>query len=213
MDTLISLANGFMVVHDPRIDRAKKHNLVDIIMITLCAIMCGMDGWEEIEVFAEKREEWFKKFLELPNGIPSHDTMYRVFSRINPKELNNVLIRWTGSLNKSVAGKVVAIVTIDAAGCQKEIINIIRDKKEADYVIALKGNQPNLYSEVQHFFNIAAQTGNFSTDSFKSIDKGHGRIEQRHCILSPASLVTPVRRLMRFGRIGRLKIHFIGDWI
>ena len=109
MDTLISLANGFMVVHDPRIDRAKKHNLVDIIMITLCAIMCGMDGWEEIEVFAEKREEWFKKFLELPNGIPSHDTMHRVFSRINPKELNNVLVKWTGSLNKSVAGKVVAI--------------------------------------------------------------------------------------------------------
>ncbi len=241
MDTLISLANGFMVVHDPRIDRAKKHNLVDIIMITLCATMCGMDGWEEIEVFAEKREEWFKKFLELPNGIPSHDTMYRVFSRINPKELNKVLVQWTGSLNKSVAGKVVAIdgktlrhsfdtatnksalhvvsawveenelvlgqvavegrghelaqiskllrllelknaiVTIDAAGCQKEVINIIRHEKEADYVIALKGNQANLHSEVQHFFNIAAQAGNFSTDCFESIDKGHGRIEQRHC--------------------------------
>jgi hypothetical protein len=58
-----------------------------------------MDGWEEIEIFAEKKEEWFKKFLELPNGIPSHDTMYRVFSHINPKELNNVLVRWTGGLN------------------------------------------------------------------------------------------------------------------
>ncbi len=213
MDTLISLANGFMVVHDPRIDRAKKHNLVDIIMIALCATICGADGWEEIEIFAEKREDWFKKFLELPNGIPSHDTMYRVFSRINPKELNNVFVRWTGSLNQNIEGKVVAIdgktlrhsfdaatnkgalhvvsawveenglvlgqvaaegkghelaqisgllrllelknalVTIDAAGCQKEIINIIRDEKEADYLIALKGNQPNLYSEVQYLIS------------------------------------------------------------
>lgn len=241
MDTLISLANGFMVVHDPRIDRAKKHNLVDIIMITLCATICGMDGWEEIEIFAEKKKEWFKKFLELPNGIPSHDTMYRVFSRINPKELNNVLVRWTGGLNRSVNGKVVAIdgktlrhsfdtatnkgalhvvsawveenslflgqvaaegkgheiaqiaellrllelknaiVTIDAIGCQKEITKVIRDENKADYVIALKGNQPNLHSEVKHFFNIAEKAGDFPTDYFESIDKGHGRIEQRHC--------------------------------
>ena len=85
MDSLISLKNSFTVIHDPRIDRAKKHKLVDIIMLTLCATMCGMEGWEDIEVFAEKRQEWFKSFLELQNGIPSHDTIERVFSRINPK--------------------------------------------------------------------------------------------------------------------------------
>lgn len=109
MDTLISFANTLISIHDPRIDRAKKHNLVDIIMITLCATIAGMEGWEEIEVFAEEREDWFKGFLDLPNGIPSHDTLYRVFSRINPKELNQVLIRWTEGLNQNLEGKVVAI--------------------------------------------------------------------------------------------------------
>ena len=241
MDILISLADTFITVHDPRIDRAKKHNLVDIIMITLCAIVAGMEGWEEIEVFAEEREEWFKGFLELPNGIPSHDTMYRVFSRINPKELNRALIQWTSGLKQNVEGKVVAIdgktlrrsfdsadgksalhvvsawvednnlvlgqvaaegkgheltqipellrllelknaiVTIDAIGCQKEITRIIREENKADYVIALKKNQPNLHNEVMHLCNVAAQSKDFSTDFFESVEKGHGRIEQRQC--------------------------------
>jgi predicted transposase YbfD/YdcC len=241
MDTLISLTNAFTSIDDPRIERAKKHKLVDIIMITLCATMCGMDGWEEIEVFAEKREEWFKLFLELPNGIPSHDTLERVFARINPKELNRALIQWTSSLNKSVEGKIVAIdgktlchsfdsatgkdalhvvsawveennlvlgqvategngheiaqisellrllelknavVTIDAIGCQKEITKIIREENKANYVIALKKNQPSLHSEVQCLFNVVAQSEGFYTDFFESVDKGHGRIEQRKC--------------------------------
>jgi predicted transposase YbfD/YdcC len=241
MDTLISLAKAFITVHDPRIDRAKKHNLVDIIMITLCATVCGMDGWEEIEIFAEEREEWFKRFLELSNGIPSHDTMYRVFSRINPKELNRALIQWTSGLNQSVEGKVVAIdgktlrrsfdsatgksalhmvsawveennlvlgqvaaegkgheitqipellrllelknaiVTIDAIGCQKEITRVIREENKADYVIALKKNQPNLHNEVIHLFSVAAQSDAFPSDVFESVGKGHGRIEQRKC--------------------------------
>jgi predicted transposase YbfD/YdcC len=109
VDTIISLTEAFTVIHDPRIDRTKKHKLVDILIIALCATVCGVEGWEEIEIFAEAREKWFRKFLELPNGIPSHDTMYRVFSRINPKELNAVLVRWTKGLEKSVEGKIVAI--------------------------------------------------------------------------------------------------------
>jgi len=241
MNTLISLTDAFIAIPDPRIDRAKKHKLSDIIMIALCATMCGMDGWEEIEVFAEKREEWFRRFLELPNGIPSHDTMNRVFSRINPKELNSALIKWTNSLNKTVEGKIVAIdgktlchsfdgatgksalhvvsawveennlvlgqvategkgheitqisellrlielesaiVTIDAIGCQKEITRILREENKADYVIALKSNQQNLHSEVTYFFNIAAKSGDLFTDFFESVEKGHGRIEQRQC--------------------------------
>lgn len=109
MDKIISLADAFIVVHDPRIDRTKKHNLVDILIITLCATVCGVEGWEEIEIFAEEREGWFRGFLELTNGIPSHDTMYRVFSRINPKEMNAALIKWTEGLDQCVEGKVVAI--------------------------------------------------------------------------------------------------------
>ena len=241
MDTLISFANSLLSIHDPRIYRAKKHNLVDIIMITLCATICGMEGWEEIEVFAEEREDWFKGFLELPNGIPSHDTLYRVFSRINPKELNRVLVQWTGGLNKSVEGKVVAIdgktlrrsfdsatgknalhvvsawvednnlvlgqvaaegrghelaqiselirllelknaiVTIDAIGCQKEITRIIREESKADYVIAVKKNQPSLHNEILYFFKVAEKSDDFISDCFESVEKGHGRIEQRRC--------------------------------
>jgi len=242
LDKVISLADAFIVIHDPRIDRTKKHKLVDILIITLCATICGVEGWEEIEIFAEEREDWFKGFLELPNGIPSHDTMYRVFSRINPKELNAALIRWTEGLNQSVEGKVVAIdgktlrgsfdtatgkgalhlvsawveenslvlgqvavegkeseisktpellrmlqlkgaiVTIDAIGCQKNISHIIREECKADYVLALKKNQPSLYNEVVHFFNVAEKSEYFIKDTFESLEKGHGRIEHRMCV-------------------------------
>jgi len=241
MDRLISLADAFITIQDPRIDRTKKHNLVDILMITLCATICGVEGWEEIEIFAEEREEWFKGFLELPNGIPSHDTIYRVFSRINPKELNATLIRWTSGLNQSVEGKVVAIdgktlrgsfdaatgkgalhvvsawveendlvlgqvaaegkgheltkipellrllelknaiVTIDAIGCQKEIVRIIRKENKADYVIALKKNQLNIHDEVVAFFKLAEKNDFFTSDTFETVEKGHGRIETRLC--------------------------------
>lgn len=242
MDKIISLADAFIVVRDPRIDRTKKHKLIDILIITLCATICGVEGWEEIEIFAEEREDWLRGFLELPNGIPSHDTMYRVFSRLNPKELNAALIRWTEGLNQSVEGKVVAIdgktlrgsfdtatgkaalhlisawveenslvlgqlavadkeseitkipellrmlhlkgaiVTIDAIGCQKEISRVIREQCKADYVLALKKNQPTLYNEVVHFFNVAEQSGYFVKDTFESLEKGHGRIEHRTCV-------------------------------
>jgi predicted transposase YbfD/YdcC len=241
LDTLISLADAFIMIHDPRMDRTKKHNLVDILVITLCATICGVEGWEEIEIFAEEREEWFKGFLDLPNGIPSHDTMYRVFSRINPRELNAALIRWTEGLNQSVEGKVVAIdgktlrgsfdtatgkgalhlvsawveenslvlgqvaveskeneiakipellrmlhlkgaiVTIDAIGCQKNISCVIRQECKADYVLALKKNQPSLYSEVVHFFKVAEESEYFTEDTSESLEKGHGRIEHRIC--------------------------------
>ena len=241
MDKIISLADAFIVIHDPRVDRTKKHQLVDILIIALCATVCGVEGWEEIEIFAEEREDWFRGFLELPNGIPSHDTMYRVFSRINPKEMNAALIRWTEGLEQSVAGKVVAIdgktlrgsfdtatgkgalhlisawveenslvlgqmavqgkeneitkipellrmlelkgaiVTLDAMGCQKEISRIIRQECKADYVLALKKNQPSLYNEVVHFFNVAEKSDYFTMDTFERLEKGHGRIEHRTC--------------------------------
>jgi Transposase len=242
LDKIISLADAFIAIHDPRIERTKKHSLVDILVITLCATICGVEGWEEIEIFAEEREDWFKGFLDLPNGIPSHDTIYRVFSRINPKELNAALIRWTERLNQSVEGKVVAIdgktlrgsfdtatgksalhmvsawveenslvlgqvavatkeneitkipellrmlhlkgaiVTIDAIGCQKEISRIVRQECNADYLLALKKNQPLLHNEVVHFFNIAGHSDYFAKDTFESLEKGHGRIEHRTCV-------------------------------
>jgi hypothetical protein len=69
---------------DPRIERNKRHSLLEIIMIVLAAIICNIEGWEEIEEWAILHEQWLSSFLELVNGIPSHDTLRRVFQRINP---------------------------------------------------------------------------------------------------------------------------------
>jgi hypothetical protein len=83
-----SIAKHFGDIKDIRIERGKKHKLIDIITISICAVVCGADGWEDIELYEIVRKKWLKEFLELPNGIPSHDTFARVFSQINPEEFN-----------------------------------------------------------------------------------------------------------------------------
>ena len=80
---------------DPRIDRTKRHKLLDIVTIALCATICGADSWVDIELFGNCKEEWFKSFLELPNGIPSHDTFGDVFARLDPEQFQPV--SWSGS--------------------------------------------------------------------------------------------------------------------
>ena len=89
-----SIVEHFSEVTDPRIFLKIRHKLVDIITMTLCAVISGADEWVEIAAFAEEREEWFETFLELPGGIPSHDTFGRVFSLLDPKEFGNCLIHW-----------------------------------------------------------------------------------------------------------------------
>ena len=64
----------FENLEDPRIERGKRHSLLDIITIAICAVICGADSWVYVEMFGKSKEEWFRTFLELPNGIPSHDT-------------------------------------------------------------------------------------------------------------------------------------------
>ncbi len=75
-----TIADHFSELEDPRIERSKRHKLIDIITITICAVICNADGWTDIELFGKSKHKWFKNFLELPNGIPSHDTFSRVFS-------------------------------------------------------------------------------------------------------------------------------------
>ncbi len=83
-----SIVEHFNDIKDIRIEREKKHKLIDIITISICAVVCGADGWIDIEMYGIARKKWLEKFLELPNGIPSHDTFARVFSQINPDEFN-----------------------------------------------------------------------------------------------------------------------------
>ncbi len=89
----ITINDHFSELEDPRIERTKRHKLIDIITISICAVICGADGWKDIELYGKCKYKWLKKFLELPNGIPSHDTFARVFSLLNPEQLQQCFLR------------------------------------------------------------------------------------------------------------------------
>lgn len=236
----ISLTDHFVEVDDPRIDRTKRHHLLDIIVIAVCAVICGADDWVAIERFGQAKLEWFKSFLELPNGIPSHDTFGRVFAHLNPEQFQHGFLSWVQAIAKIKLGQIVAvdgkslrrsydwqagkgaihmvsawasasrlvlgqlkvdeksneitaipallkllllkgcIVTIDALGCQTEIVELIT-AQEADYVISLKGNQGTLHREVQDLFAYA-QAINYRQVAHavhETVEGNHGRIEIR----------------------------------
>ena len=99
----------FSDLEDPRIDRTKLHKLVDILVVAICAVIAGADNWEDIEEFGKVREEWFKTFLELPNGIPSHDTFNRLFARLDPGQFQAGFMRWMMAVSEIIGGQVIAI--------------------------------------------------------------------------------------------------------
>jgi predicted transposase YbfD/YdcC len=96
-------------IEDPRREQTKLHKLIDILVIAVCATICGAEGFNEIEEFGEAKEEWLKQFLELSNGIPSHDTFRRVFMLIKPEKFQAVFFRWVESVSKATNGKLVNI--------------------------------------------------------------------------------------------------------
>ena len=104
-------------LEDPRIERAKRHDLLDIIVITLCGVICGADNWVEVEEFGKAKEEWFRRFLKLPNGIPSHDTFGRVFSLLDPEQFANCFLEWVRSVSELALAEVVAIDGKTLRGC------------------------------------------------------------------------------------------------
>lgn len=104
-----SIAKHFSRVKDPRIDRTKRHRLLDIIIIAICGVICGADGWVDIELFGKTKIEWLKTFLKLPNGIPSHDTFGRVFAALNPVEFESSFMEWVQAINQLTQGQVIAI--------------------------------------------------------------------------------------------------------
>ena len=97
-----SLFSHLVVLSDPRIDRKKRHDLIDILIIAICAAICGAETWTDIEDFGYDKEEWFKTFLNLKHGIPSHDTFRRVFILLNPEEFSKVFYSWVCSVNKTL---------------------------------------------------------------------------------------------------------------
>jgi len=237
-----SLLEHFADLTDPRVERTKLHQLLDVLVMAMCATICGAEGWEDFAEFGKAKREWFETFLELPNGIPSPDTFRRILSRLDPQEFEACFLRWVQAVNRIASGQIVAldgkqlrgsrdaavglgaihmvsawacenrlvlgqvkvddksneitaipellralalsgcIVTIDAMGCQTKIAEQIVDG-EADYVLALKGNQGRLHEDVASYFGWAEKTG-FKDIAYtfdESLEKDHGRIEERRC--------------------------------
>jgi predicted transposase YbfD/YdcC len=105
----VAIKKYFRKLRDPRIRRRKRHLLLDIVVITICATICGCNDWQQIETFARARQEWLKKFLGLPNGIPSHDTFERVFDRLDPEEFQACFRDWMRALHEALGLSPIAI--------------------------------------------------------------------------------------------------------
>ena len=103
-----SIVDHFSDLPDPREDN-RRHLLIDIIVVVICASICGAEKWDDIEVFGKSEESWLRRFLRLPHGIPSHETIARVLSRLDPQALNDRFVSWVAAVNP---------------GSEEEIINI-----------------------------------------------------------------------------------------
>lgn len=100
----------FESLTDPRRETQNKlHKLGDIVFIVLCAVLSGIEDWANMEEFAEAKEDWLRQFIELPNGIPSHDTLSDVFGRLKPKQFASCFTAWAESALPSLAGEHIAI--------------------------------------------------------------------------------------------------------
>ena len=105
----VSLVEHFEDLEYPRVERTKFHQLSAIIVIAICAVICGADNWVEIEEFGHAKREWLEALLGLPNGIPSHDTFGRVFARLDAEQFEACFVRWVQHLHELTQGQLLAI--------------------------------------------------------------------------------------------------------
>jgi predicted transposase YbfD/YdcC len=244
-----NLVEAMQAVPDPRRQcQNLRHRLVDVLVLGFCGVLCGCDDFVEVEAFGRSKEDFFRRFLELPHGIPSHDTFRRVFQAVCPAALQRCLIQWLKGVGPAAAGEVIAIdgktlrrtfdraqglgalhlvsawatasgltlgqvavdaksneitaiprlielldlkgcvVTIDAAGCQKDIAGQIV-AQDADYVLALKENQPTLHEQVSDYFlkQLEEENPDGKLRRHRQVEKGHGRTETREAFVAPAT--------------------------
>ena len=258
-----SLMEHFGHLEDPRRDQGKRHQLLDIIAMTICAVVGGAEGWDDVELFVQCKYDWFRRFLELPHGIPCSDTFARVFAGIDPEQFRNCFIDWVNSVSQLTQGEVIAldgktlrrshdrpsgkaaihmvsawasenslvlgqvkvaeksneitaipellnlldvsgcIVTIDAMGCQKRIAQTIRDRG-ADYMLALKGNQPQLHEAVVETFAAEQAEGLEGC-----AHEGAVQLPAGHLVEVPALFVEEGQNKL-FGQAQRLSLDAFG---
>lgn len=105
----MSIREHFARLEDPRVERTKQHQLLDILTIALCAVICGADTRVEIEAWGRAKQGWLESFLWLPNGIPSHDTFGRVFARLNPKQFQQCFLDWVRAVKRVLPTQQIAI--------------------------------------------------------------------------------------------------------
>ena len=104
-----SIEAHFATLSDPRVNRTKKHKLLDIIIIAICAVICGADGWVAVEAFGHAKHDWLATFLQLPYGIPSHDTFGRVFGVLDSKQFERCFFNWISAISELTEGEIVPI--------------------------------------------------------------------------------------------------------
>jgi len=104
-----SLLSYFSGMKDPRINRTKRHLMDDIIFIAIASVLCGCESWNDMEEYGEIKKEWLSSFLELPNGIPSHDTFNRFFAALDAEEFENCFLSWVKSIHQRTHGEVISI--------------------------------------------------------------------------------------------------------
>src|SRR3954447_22858432 len=247
------ICDHFASLTDPR-RRKVVYPLIDIITIALCAVVAGADDFVAIAEYGRKKRTWLSQFLDLRNGVPSHDRFNAIFAAIKPAEFEACLLSWITALHQVSGGQVVAIdgktlrrsfdkadaksaihmvsawatanhislgqvvvdeksneitaipkllelleisgtlVTIDAMGCQTEIAEKIVEGK-ADYVLAVKGNQPTLHAGIEAFFldHLEDDFARVSVGRHEKEEKGHGRTARGSSLVCEAPDVLPDR--------------------
>lgn len=125
----LSLIEHFQDLPDPRVDRTKDHDLIDILVIAVCTLLCAGESFNDMEDFGHAKHDWFKTFLRLRSGIPSHDTFNRVFAALDPKAFLDCFLRWTQSLRTAVGQEIVAL---DG----KALRRALNDDQSVKYVVS-----------------------------------------------------------------------------
>lgn len=109
MSNPLPLLRHFRTLNDPRIDRRRLHPLQSILVIAICAVIAGADDFQQVVLFAQKRLDWLKRLVELPNGVPSHDTFERVFARLDPHKFQSCFAAWMTAWHSKLTGKQLAV--------------------------------------------------------------------------------------------------------